>query len=77
MIMNKREMTTSEGEAFRAGFEEAKARALKAIEEEEELPSEPSFGTLREIEKNPVVAVRSAVITAKQSISERIKKMSI
>jgi len=77
MIMNKREMTIGEAEAFKAGAEEAKALALKAVDDEAELPSEPGPKILKAIEENPVNALRGTVIATKRGIRERIEKLEI
>jgi hypothetical protein len=73
LIVNKREMTTTEAEAYRAGLKDGKALAIKAVDEEPELPGEPPEKTLKAILANPSVALRGTVIATKRHIRERIE----
>lgn len=77
MIVNKREMTIGEAEAFKAGVEETKALALKAVDDEAELPGDPGPRVMKAIEENPVAALRGTVIATKRGIRERIEKIGL
>jgi hypothetical protein len=73
LIVNKREMTTTEAEAYRAGLKDGKALAIKAVDEEPELPGDPPEKTLKAILENPAVALRGTVIATKRHIRQRIE----
>ena len=75
MIVDKREMTTGEAEAYLAGLRHAKVQALRAIDDEPELPGEPNTKTIRAIQENPAIALRGSVIATKRHIRERVEKI--
>ena len=77
MIVNKREMTTTEAEAYRAGLKDGKALAIKAVDDEPELPGDPPEKTLKAILENPSVALRGTVIATKRHIRQRIEMIKV